>query len=64
LNRRILKVYNKAGKANLRVGFLLELGFDPSFFTHYLKNGKGDVCLFVFITCSERYRTKLKPNIG
>ena len=48
LNRRILKDYNKAGKATVRAGVLLELGFDPSFFTHYWKNKKRDVYLFVF----------------
>tara|TARA_B100000768_G_C11234331_1_gene356526 strand:- start:68 stop:448 length:381 start_codon:yes stop_codon:yes gene_type:complete len=48
LNRRILKDYNKAGKATVRVNVLLELGFDPHFFTHYWKNRKGNVYLFVF----------------
>jgi hypothetical protein len=48
LNRRILKEYNKAGKATVRSGVLLELGFNPNFFTHYWKNQKGDVYLFVY----------------
>ncbi len=47
-NRRILKSYNKAGKATIRSQMLLELGFNPNFFTHYWKNNKGDVYLFVY----------------
>jgi len=48
LNRKILKKYNKAGKATVRSEILLELGFNPNFFTHYWKNKKGDVYLFVY----------------
>lgn len=48
LNRRILKEYNKAGKATVRSSVLLQNGFDPNFFTHYWKNKKGDVYLFVY----------------
>lgn len=48
LNRRILKNFNKAGKATLRATLILDLGFDPNFFTHYWKNTKGDVYLFVY----------------
>ena len=48
LNRRILKDYNKAGKATVTVDVLLALGFDAKFFTHHWKNKKGDVYLFVF----------------
>lgn len=48
LNRKILKYYNKAGKATLRAETILELGFNPSFFTHYWKNKKGDVYLFAY----------------
>ena len=47
-NRRILKSYNKAGKATVRGQILLDQGFNPNFFTHYWKNNKGDVYLFVF----------------
>jgi hypothetical protein len=47
-NRRILKTFNKAGKATVRTSKLIELGFDPNFFTHYWKNTKGDVYLFVY----------------
>ena len=46
-NRQILKNFNKAGKATIRSNKLIELGFDPNFFTHYWKNTKGDVYLFV-----------------
>ena len=48
LNRKILKEYNKAGKATIRTQKLIEIGFDPNFFTHYWKNNKGDVYLFVY----------------
>ena len=48
LNRRILKEYNKAGKTTVRSAILLTKGFDPNFFTHYWKNQKGDVYLFVY----------------
>lgn len=47
-NRKILKQYNKAGKATVRSQTLMELGFDPNFFTHFWKNNKGDVYLFVY----------------
>ena len=48
LNRKILKEYNKGGKVTVRADVLLDLGFDPKFFTHYWKNQKGDVYLFVY----------------
>ena len=48
LNRRLLKNYNKAGKAVVRKEALIEDGFNPKFFTHYWKNQKGDVYLFCF----------------
>jgi hypothetical protein len=48
LNRKILKLYNRAGKAVVRSQILLDLDFDPKFFTHYWKNGKGEVYLFVY----------------
>ncbi|WP_316929937.1 hypothetical protein [Winogradskyella sp. PG-2] len=48
MNRRILKEYNKAGKAVIRKTILIKDGFDPNFFTHYWKNKKGDVYLFVY----------------
>ncbi|MEY3434630.1 MAG: hypothetical protein RLZZ195_97 [Pseudomonadota bacterium] len=47
-NRQILKSYNKAGKATIRAEDLLNTGFNPNFFTHYWKNQKGDVYLFVY----------------
>ena len=47
-NRRILKEYNKAGKATVRKSQLIDQGFNPKFFTHYWKNEKGDVYLFCF----------------
>ena len=48
LNRKLLKTYNKGGKVTLRAEALLELGFNPNFFTHYWKNQKNDVYLFVY----------------
>ncbi len=47
-NRRLLKLYNKAGKAIIRKEDLIASGFNPKFFTHYWKNTKGDVYLFCF----------------
>ncbi|MFL1013205.1 RING finger protein [Flavisericum labens] len=47
-NRRILKAFNKAGKATVRAKVLTEQGFNPKFFTHYWKNNKGDIYLFVY----------------
>jgi len=48
LNRKLLKTYNKAGKSIIRATILLNLGFDPNFFTHYWRNQKGEVYFFVF----------------
>ncbi len=47
-NRRILKNFNKAGKATVRKEYLLAEGFNPKYFTHYWKNKKGDVYLFCY----------------
>ncbi|NJB37979.1 MULTISPECIES: hypothetical protein [Flavobacteriaceae] len=47
-NRKVLRSYNKAGKAIVRAEELHKQGFNPKFFTHYWKNTKGDVYLFVF----------------
>ncbi|MCM4167810.1 hypothetical protein KCTC52924_01384 [Arenibacter antarcticus] len=48
LNRKLLKVHNRAGKAVIRSTTLLDLGFNPNFFTHYWKNNKGEIYLFVY----------------
>jgi hypothetical protein len=48
LNRKILKQYNKAGKAIVRAETLLKEGFNPRFMTHYWKNKIGDVYLFAY----------------
>lgn len=48
INRKLLKKYNKAGKSTIRKDILLSEGFNPNYFTHYWKNGKGQVYLFVF----------------
>jgi hypothetical protein len=47
-NRKLLKVYNKSGKSVVRAETILNEGFNPNFFTHYWKNAKGDVYLFVY----------------
>lgn len=48
INRKILKRYNKSGFTTIRSSELFKEGFDPNFFTHYWKNKKGDVYLFVY----------------
>ena len=48
LKRKILKQYNKAGKATVRSTILQKEGFDPNFFTHFWKTSKSDVYLFVY----------------
>lgn len=47
-NRRILKAYNKSGKATVRKQTLLDEGFEPRYFTHYWKNRQGAVYLFCY----------------
>lgn len=47
-NRKILKKYNKSGFSTLRKSKLIAEGFDPNFFTHYWKNQKGEIYLFVY----------------
>lgn len=48
LNRKLLKEYNKGGKVTIRSNVLLELGFNPNFFTHYWKNQNGQVYFFIY----------------
>ncbi|MFK7812162.1 MAG: hypothetical protein AB8B59_06685 [Maribacter sp.] len=48
INRKILKRYNKSGFTTIRASELVGEGFNPDFFTHYWKNKKGDVYLFVY----------------
>ena len=48
INRKILKKYNLSGYATIRKSVLIEKGFNPKFFTHYWKNKKGEVYLFVY----------------
>ena len=48
LNRSLLKKYNQAGKATIRSNILIDKGFNPNFFTHFWKNKKGQVYLFVY----------------
>lgn len=62
LNRRILKNFNKAGKATVRKEVLLKEGFNPKNFTHYYKTKDGNVYLFCyeygFMQKTENDRTK------
>ncbi len=48
INRKVLKRYNKSGFTTIRKTILIADGFNPKFFTHYWKNQKGDVYLFVY----------------
>ncbi|WP_031428546.1 DUF2116 family Zn-ribbon domain-containing protein [Flavimarina sp. Hel_I_48] len=48
INRKVLKGFNKKGLSTLRKSDLYKEGFDPNFFTHYWKNKKGNVYLFVY----------------
>lgn len=48
LNRRLLKSFNKAGKATIRKIDLDEMGFNPHQITHWWKNKNGDVYLFCY----------------
>ena len=61
-NRRILKEFNRAGKATVRAQVLLDEGFNPKYITHYWKNRKGDVYLFCyeygFLKKMENYKEK------
>ena len=50
-NRRLLKLYNRAGKATVRKDVLIDKGFNPRYFTHYRaadrwKAGNRNVYLF------------------
>jgi predicted nucleic acid-binding Zn ribbon protein len=47
-NRKILKTYNFRGFTTVRKELLIDDGFDPNFFSHYWKNSKGDIYLFVY----------------
>jgi predicted nucleic acid-binding Zn ribbon protein len=47
-NRKILKAYNRKGFTTVLKIDLFEEGFDPNYFTHYWKNAKGDIYLFVY----------------
>ena len=48
INRKLLKRYNKSGYTTIRKAILINAGFDPNFFTHYWKNQKGAIYLFVY----------------
>jgi hypothetical protein len=48
INRRLLKLYNKAGKSVVRKDVLIKSGFNPKYFTHYWKNNNQEVYLFCY----------------
>lgn len=48
INRKLLRRFNKSGFTTIRSSELISQGFDPKFFTHYWKNKKGEVYLFVY----------------
>ena len=48
INRKLLKRYNKSGFTTLKTSVLKAQGFNPNYFTHYWRNQKGDVYLFVY----------------
>jgi len=39
---------DRTGFATIRKSELISAGFNPKFFTHYWKNAKGEVYLFVY----------------
>lgn len=61
-NRKILKRYNKSGFTTIRKSELTAKGFNPKFFTHYWKNKKGEVYLFVYEYGFLRKRDKGKDK--
>ena len=48
INRKILKSYNKGGKATVRKQELVKDGFNPTYFTHYWKATNGNIYLFCY----------------
>ncbi len=48
VNRKLLRRYNKSGVSTIRKSELINKGFNPNYFTHFWKNQKGDVYLFVY----------------
>ncbi len=47
-NRRLLKRYNRAGKATVHKEKLLAEGFEPRYITHYWKAANGNTYLFCY----------------
>ena len=47
-NRKLLKLHNRSGKTTVRKSEFLQHGFNPSYFTNYWKNSKGQVYLFCY----------------
>ena len=47
-NRKLLKTYSYKGYTTVKKAELINDGFNPNFFTHYWKNKRGDVYLFVY----------------
>lgn len=61
-NRRILKLYNKAGKSTVLKERLIKEGFNPKYFTHYWKGTNNNLYLFCyeygFMETSEKGNSK------
>lgn len=61
-NRKVLKIYNKAGKAVVRKETLEKEGFNPNYFTNYWKSQSGDIYLFCyeygFLQKKDNYKDK------
>lgn len=47
-NRRILKLYNKAGKSTVRKQILIDEGFHPKYHTHTWCNRYGETFYFCY----------------
>lgn len=47
-NRNILQHFHKTGKTTILKSELLDIGFDPNYFTNYWKNTNNDVYLFCY----------------
>ncbi|UII29116.1 hypothetical protein LVD15_11990 [Fulvivirga maritima] len=47
-NRKLLKKFNKAGKATIREEDLISEGFDPKYFTHGWRAKNGNLYMFCY----------------
>lgn len=47
-NYKLLKAFNRAGKATVRAEELLRSGFNPAYFTHFWRNASNQPYLFCY----------------